>query len=254
MNRISATWWGHSTVTVEVDGRRVLTDPVVVDRLAHLRRLAPPPGAEALDADIVLVSHLHPDHFHVPSLRRLPRGTTVLVPRNGGRLLRGSGLDVDEVRPGDVASAAGIRIEATPAEHSDRRHQGSRLRGEPLGFVMRGGDGSAWYPGDTALGDHLKDVRDVDLALVPIGGWGPTLGNGHMDPLAAVEAVRQVGARRALPVHWGTFWPIGLRRWPSVYERLFRSPGRRFVDALGELAEVALPTHGQHVSWEETSG
>lgn len=253
MSDISAVWWGHSTTTVELDGRRVLTDPVFSDRLAHLRRRAPSPPAEAAEADVVVVSHLHPDHFHVPSLRRLRRGTTVLVPRNGGRLLRGARLDVDEVTPGAVASAAGLQIEATPATHSDQRHRGSRLRGEPLGFVVRGRR-SFWYPGDTALDDHIDAIRDVDLALVPVGGWGPTLGEGHMDPATAAEAVRRVAARWAVPVHWGTFWPLGLPLWPAAYRRLFRTPGRRFVEAVGARIDVTLAAHGTPLSWGRSDG
>ncbi|WP_166375980.1 MBL fold metallo-hydrolase [Aeromicrobium phragmitis] len=254
MSDVAAVWWGHATSTVELDGRRVLTDPVFADRLMHLRRRTPTPAPEALEADLVVVSHLHPDHFHVPSLRRLRRGTTVLVPRNGGRLLRGAGLDVDEVTSGTVATSTGLRIEVTPAAHSDQRHHGSRLRGEPLGFVVRGRRSSVWYPGDTALADHIDDVRDIDLALVPVGGWGPTLGKGHMDPAAAAEAVRRVGARWAVPVHWGTFWPIGMRRWASTYHRLFRMPGRRFVEAVDAGADVSLAPHGARLRWEELGG
>lgn len=245
MTELAVTWWGHSTASVEIGDVRVLTDPLLTDRLAHLRRhAAAVRREEAIEADLVVVSHLHLDHLHVPSLRGLRRGTTVLVPSGGGRLLRGLGLDVDELAPGDTGTASGVRIEATPAHHPESRFLGSRVRGAPLGFVMRGADGSVWYPGDTGLADHMDDVDDIDLALIPVGGWGPTLGEGHMGPEDAAEAVRRTGSRVAVPVHWGTFWPMGLRRTGGLFERLFRSPGQRFAD-LVEDAHTFLLGHGQ---------
>jgi len=245
MTQLAVTWWGHSTASVQLGGARVLTDPLLVDRLAHLRRHAVSVRRdEAVDADLVVVSHLHLDHLHVPSLRALGRGTQVLVPAGGGRLLRGTGLDVDEVAPGDAGTVSGVRVEATPADHPHSRFLGSRVRGEPLGFVMRGEAGSVWYPGDTALADHMNDIEDIDLALIPVGGWGPTLGEGHMGPEDAAEAVRRTGSRAAVPVHWGTFWPLGIRRSGGLFERLFRSPGQRFADLVGAATAVSL-AHGR---------
>ena len=96
-----------------------------------------------------------------------------------------------------------------------------------LGFRVSNEAGSFWYPGDTELRDDMADVEPVDLALVPVGGWGPTLATGHLDPDEAAAAVRRVGARWAVPVHWGTFWPFGLRRVARAnHERLFTTPGR----------------------------
>jgi L-ascorbate metabolism protein UlaG (beta-lactamase superfamily) len=109
---------------------------------------------------------------------------------------------------------------------------------------------SAWYAGDTDLYDDMPGaIGRVDLALVPVGGWGPSLGEGHLDPVRAAEAVRRVGARRAVPVHFGTLWPIGMD-W--LRRELFLPPGAAFaglladdpvrVDVLepGQSTEVAL--------------
>ncbi|KHL12150.1 UNVERIFIED_CONTAM: membrane protein, partial [Mumia flava] len=104
----AVTWWGHSTATVEIGGRRVLTDPVLVDRFAHLRRHSASPDASAATADLVLVSHLHLDHFHVPSLRRLAPGTVVVVPESSSGLLSGLGLDVREAVAGDRLQLCGL--------------------------------------------------------------------------------------------------------------------------------------------------
>jgi L-ascorbate metabolism protein UlaG (beta-lactamase superfamily) len=82
----------------------------------------------------------------------------------------------------------------------------------------------------------------VDLALVPVGGWGPTLADGHMPPGAAAEAVARVGARWAVPVHWGTFWPRGLRHVARANHRhLFHTPGERFVEEVRERGLTTRP-------------
>ena len=86
----------------------------------------------------------------------------------------------------------------------------------------------------------MTTVGHVDLALIPIGGWGPTLEDGHMDPVHGADAVARVGADVAIPVHWGTFWPLGLRRIAKAnHARLFVTPGERFVAALAETGSAA---------------
>src|SRR6476659_9384038 len=97
------TWIGHGTVLVDLDGVRLLTDPLLRNRVAHLQRRVPPPDAEAVrDLDAVLISHLHRDHLDLPSLRRVPRDPTLVVPRGAGRMLLRRGFtSVREVAPGD---------------------------------------------------------------------------------------------------------------------------------------------------------
>ena len=98
----------------------------------------------------------------------------------------------------------------------------------------------------------MADVTPVDLALVPVGGWGPTLGPLHMDPDEGAEAVGRVGARWAVPVHWGTFWPVALSRiTPARHTTLFVTPGPRFADALRATAPDVVPLvlrHGERTA------
>ncbi|MDF1606226.1 MBL fold metallo-hydrolase [Nocardioides sp. YIM 152315] len=247
MNDLAATWWGHASATVEIGGARVAVDPLLSDRLFHLRRHAPSPGERARAADVVLVSHLHHDHLHLPSLRRLPREAPILVPRGGERLLRSiAGDRVRPVAPGEVVEAAGVTISVLPATHDGGRGPYTRITGPPLGFRVDAGPRSFWFPGDTELRDDMREVGPVELALVPVGGWGPTLEDGHMDPVAGAAAVARVGAHVAVPVHWGTFWPLGLRRVARAnHQRLFVTPGARFVQALAEAA----PTTRAVLAW-----
>jgi L-ascorbate metabolism protein UlaG (beta-lactamase superfamily) len=235
---LTMTWWGHASATVELGDVRVAVDPLLTDQLLHLRRYAASPGEAATDADVVLVSHLHADHLHVPSLLRFGPDVPVIVPRGAEPLLaRLHPGQVRPVGPGDVLEVGGARVTVLAATHDGRRGPHSRAVGPPLGFRVDARGRSFWFPGDTELRDDMGDVGPVDLGLVPIGGWGPTLEDGHMDPVAGAAAVARVGAGVAVPVHWGTFWPYGLRRVARAnHHRLFVTPGDRFVEALTETA------------------
>jgi L-ascorbate metabolism protein UlaG (beta-lactamase superfamily) len=246
------TWWGHATVTVELGGVRVATDPLLADRLFHLRRYARSPVGRAYDADVILLSHLHHDHCHVPSLRGFPPDVPIVVPRGGERYLRGLGSrPLVPAAPGDDLAMAGLRIAVLPATHDGRRNSWSRISPPALGFRVIGGGRSFWFPGDSELRDDMNTIDPVDLALVPIGGWGPTLADGHMHPEAGALAVARVGANWAVPIHWGTFWPRGLRRMARAnHRRLFTTPGERFVKAMardGSGVKAWLAEQGERV-------
>lgn len=230
MTIVQVTWWGHSTVWVEDSGVRLLTDPVLGNRVAHLQRRRGPtprlPGAP----DAVLISHLHADHLDLASLRRLPPQVTIVVPAGaGGFLRRGLGPDPGgryvELVPGDETAVGALRVRAVPANHHGGRGPWSRHRAHAIGYTVHGA-ANTWFAGDTGLFDEMSDLGPLDLALIPVGGWGPTLGVGHLDPSGAAEAVRRSAPRHAVPIHFGTFWPVGLAR---VRPHLFAEPGARFT-------------------------
>ena len=228
---VEITWWGHATCTVEDTGTRVLTDPLFARRLAHLRRRrgAPPPP-RAAEADVVLVSHLHADHLHVPSLGRLAPGTRVLVPKGAPRAVPGlrrlSTLDIVEVAAGERVEAGRVTIEAVRAEHDGRRFPVGPHTAPALGYVVSG-EARTYFAGDTGLFDGMAEaVGEVDVALLPVGGWGPYLGSGHLDAGRAAEALARIAPRSAVPVHYGTYWPIGM---DAVRPHEFHAPGDEFV-------------------------
>ena len=240
----AVTWWGHSSMTIDLPRAKVVTDPLLSGQLYHLRRATAPPPPAAAEADRVLVSHLHHDHLHLPSLDRFDPDVPVVVPRGAPRVVKG--LDrrrLVEVAPGDAVEVAGVSVEVLPAHHSGRRSAFERGGDAPaLGFRFADATTSCWYPGDTGVRSDFADVEPVDLAAVPIGGWGPSLGDEHLDPEEAVAAVEQVGARWALAVHYGTFWPLWLRRLrPGNHRRLFVSPPQRFRQALAATGSGVVP-------------
>ena len=202
------TWIGHSTVLVELDGVRILTDPLLRNRVAHLRRVQAVDPAAAGHVDVVLISHGHYDHLDVPSLRRLDPEIPVVAPRGlGPALRRASRRRIVEVEEGEEISFGDVTVRATPAHHPGGRQLRSR---GALGFALRGSS-STYFAGDTDLFDGMAGLGPVDVALVPVWGWGPSIGPGHLDPRRAAQAVAEVQARVAVPIHWGTYRPAHQR-------------------------------------------
>lgn len=230
---IEIHWLGHATVLVE-DRARILTDPVLTPSLLHLRRRSGPvPATLTSRVDAVLVSHLHLDHLHLPSLALLDAGTPVLLPRGAGRLLRRSHLEAVEVVAGDVVRIAGAEVTVVPAVHADQRWPWSRVRGEAIGFVVRG-EGTTYFAGDTSLFPEMAEIGGaLDVALLPVGGWGPSLRGHHMGPEDAARSLSLLDPAVAVPIHYGTFWPRGIS-W--LRPHLFHEPGQGFATQAKTLA------------------
>jgi L-ascorbate metabolism protein UlaG (beta-lactamase superfamily) len=247
------SWWGHATCTVTLAGVRVLTDPVFTARVAHLHRSgAPLPPEHATHADVAVVSHLHADHLHLPSLRRLAETTRLVAPHGTAGLLARRlpelAARVEEVGPGETVQVGAVEITGTSAWHDGRRLPGSRHHGPALGFVLSTPEQVVWFAGDTGLFDAMDDIGPVDVALVPVGGWGPTLGPHHLDPEQAAEAVRRIRAQDAIPIHYGTFWPTGLRTVaPTQFRHKCPEPGRRFAASVGSSARAHVIEPGSSV-------
>jgi L-ascorbate metabolism protein UlaG (beta-lactamase superfamily) len=244
------TYVGHATVLLELEGKRLLTDPVLRRRIGPLRRHGGDPPAEVTDRiDAVLLSHLHLDHSDRRSLRRLDPQVPVLGPPGSGEFLRGAGFaSVTELAPGEAATVAGLRVEATRAEHGGRRHPLSRAEAQAIGFQVAGGR-RIYFAGDTDLFGEMKSLAPgLDLALLPVWGWGTSVGAGHLDPERAARAVALLEPRIAVPIHWGTFFPLGLARWRSEF---LRDPPQRFARLVAERApqvEVRVLSPGESTS------
>jgi L-ascorbate metabolism protein UlaG (beta-lactamase superfamily) len=260
VHALAMRFLGHSTVRLELAGRVVLTDPVLTPRVGPLRRVGPvPEPADYADTDLVLVSHLHSDHLHLPSLRRLPRTARVVVPRGAGAWVRARGVrNVEELAPGEVLSDDGLRVRGVPATHSGHRWGPRSTHGpqaRAMGHLVEGAGVRVYAAGDTDLFDGMADLGAPDIALLPVWGWGPSLGPGHLDPARAAEAVRLLRPRIAVPVHWGSLAIAGLPRTPGPagarMRRLLVEPPREFaahVAAGGAATEVLVTRPGAAVA------
>lgn len=243
---------GHSAVVIELDGVRLLTDPVTRARVGPLRRVEPVPARDRLrGVDAVLISHLHWDHLDVPSLRDLGRDTPMFVPAGAGPWMGSAGFThVREMAVGESVDVGGVLVRAVPAVHSGYRPPLGPTA-PPLGFVVRGSR-SVYFAGDTDLFDGMGRLGEpIDLALIPVWGWGPTLGRGlHLDPLRAAQSLRLIRPRAAVPIHWGTYWPHALGR---VFPERLVEPPAAFVEYAAELApdvQTAPTAVGDVVEWQ----
>jgi L-ascorbate metabolism protein UlaG (beta-lactamase superfamily) len=218
---------GHATVLIELDGVRLLTDPLLRDRVAHLRR-AVPVERQIPQVELVLVSHGHLDHLDFPSLRMLG-GSRMVAPR--GLALEMAEFDTVGVEEGDELEVGPLTIRATHAEHDGGRPPFKT--GTALGYAILGSR-RVFFAADTELFEGMTGlVDDLDLALVPIWGWGASLGRGkHLDPDTAAEAVRRLAPKVAVPIHWGTYRPFHRRS----SARFLTEPAEAFARAAAEIA------------------
>jgi L-ascorbate metabolism protein UlaG (beta-lactamase superfamily) len=233
--RASVAYVGHATVVVDLAGVKLITDPLLRNRVTHLRRAAKVDPAILRGVDAILISHIHYDHLDLPSLQRLGRELPVVVPRGAGGLVRRKGgrTNVLELGEGERAEVGAVTVHATHADHDTGRLPFG-LKADPLGFLIEGAGRSVYFAGDTDLFDGMASLAPVDVALLPIWGWGPTMGPGHMDPVRAAQAAALLGARLAIPIHWGTYYPIhlGVRGRPVFLD----TPPAVFEQALREYA------------------
>lgn len=230
MNRI--TYVGHATLLIELDGLRLVTDPLLTARVSHLTRLSAAADIDSTHLDAILLSHLHADHLHLPSLRKLGRDQLLIAPRGSASFLARHGFNrVIEIAAGETHTIGRVGIQAVPADHPARPLPG-RPRTECLGYVIHGSR-HIYFTGDTDLFEGMAAIGEsVDVALLPVWGWGPTLGVGHMNPYRAAKALELLRPSVAIPIHWGTYFPMGLR---PFLPHLLHHPPQAFAEFAARL-------------------
>jgi len=247
----TATYVGHGTVLIEIEGTRLLTDPLLRRRLGPLVRHGAAPAPEVTrDLDAVLISHLHHDHADLPSLRRLGRDVRMLVPPGSRHFFERRGFrSITELKPGETSAVGRVEVAAVEAIHPGGGRRFAR-EAEAVGFLVRGRR-DVYFAGDTDFFPAMSGLDpDLDLALLPIWGWGPNIGEGHLDPAEAARAAAALSPRLAVPIHWGTFYPLGLDR---LRPGPLRRPGDAFVSHMRELAphvETRVLSPGESTSLE----
>jgi len=254
---LRAFWIGHASVFVEIDGLRVLLDPVFAERVSPIavgpKRFHPPPIALAdlPKIDAVLISHDHYDHLDMATVQHLAaQGTRFFVPLGIGAHLERWGVplaQIEEMEWWQRKALGGVEFVCTPTRHYSGRGLGDRSATLWSSWSVLGPRHRFFYSGDTGYGTHFQEIGSrlgpFDLAFVKIGAYGPGQSwiDIHMPPEQSVQANRDVGAKRMFPVHWSTFnlayhdWDEPIRR--SVAEAR-RSNVELVTPRLGEWVDA----------------
>lgn len=257
---LRATWLGHSTVLLEIDGVRVLTDPVWGERVSPIgfvgpKRYQPVPIAIAAlpELDAVIISHDHYDHLDYPTIRELAATTEVpfITSLGVGAHLEAWGVPTERIIELDwweswVHPRKGLTLTAAPSQHFSGRVPSKRNTTLWSSFVARGSRNAVFFSGDTGLTTQYAEIRaklgPFDLIMLEVGAYHPSWGDIHLGPDNALEALALLGGGALLPVHWGTF-SLAVHDWDHPAERLLEVGPREGVQLvmprLGEVVEVA---------------
>lgn len=253
------TWFGHSTVLIELDGKKVLTDAQFSERaspstIAGPKRFHPPPLelSKLPKLDAVLVSHDHYDHLDMETVRALAKtGVTFHTGLGVGAHLRVWGVPEAQIVEHEwwqETDVGGLRIVSTPARHFSGRGV-SRDQTSWTSWALVGPSHRAYFSGDTGMTPSFAAIADklgpFDVAMLEIGQWHPTWGDIHLGPIGALDAFAMLNAKKLMPIHWATF-ELGLHSWSGPAEELYVEAAKRNVQLLtpklGQSIELDTPT------------
>jgi L-ascorbate metabolism protein UlaG (beta-lactamase superfamily) len=256
---LRATWLGHSTVLIEIDGLRVLTDPVWGRRASPLRLAGPkrfqpvPVPVKALPPlDLVLISHDHYDHLDLPTIRELAKRDVPFVTSLGvGAHLQAWGVPAERIHELDwweswTLPHADLSVTAAPSQHFSGRGLKDRNATLWSSLVLRSPHHQVFFSGDTGLTTEYATIRErlgpFDLVMLEVGAHHPTWGDIHLGPENALKALDLLGGGTLLPVHWGTF-ALAMHDWDEPAETLLslapKHGARLLMPRLGEAVEPA---------------
>jgi L-ascorbate metabolism protein UlaG (beta-lactamase superfamily) len=241
---------GHSTILIETTGVNLITDPVFRKRIFHITRTRPVfQPKETYELHAVLISHLHYDHLDIHSLKKLTENPLVLIPKGAGKLLEKNGIaPFQEIQIGDQVEIGSVKIRATYADHLNGRGP-LGAKGDCMGYLIEG-ETSIYFPGDTLLFPGMAEIsNDLDIALMPVWGWGPDLGGKHMTPIQAADALTLLKPKLAIPIHWGTYLPMGMAWMKPAFHYM---PPKIFSDHAHKVApqvDVKILDPGESITY-----
>lgn len=252
---VRVSWVGHSTMLIEIDGRRLLTDPVFSDRASPFQWLGPlrfaPPAigiAELPPIDAVLISHDHYDHLDMDAIRALDRtGVQFLVPLGVGAHLEAWGVDPDRIEEldwWDETRLAGLTLVCLPARHFSGRRGLAGNESLWASWAVIGRGARVYFSGDTSMTPDFLEIGrrygPFDIAMIEAAAYNPFWADYHLGPEQAVEAFVMLRGRLLVPIHWGTF-DLALHSWTEPMERMRRAAADRGV-------HLVIPIPGASVS------
>jgi L-ascorbate metabolism protein UlaG (beta-lactamase superfamily) len=248
------TWLGHSTVLLEIDGLRVLTDPVFGLRASPLSFAGPkrfhatPVRLDELPPlDAILLSHDHYDHLCADTMRQLARGAAPVVTSLGvGARLEALGFAPDRVHEldwGEHVDLGGLRLRATPCQHFSGRGAADRNQTLWSSWVIESSHHKVFFSGDTGLTDDFAAIGAAygpfDLVMLEVGAFHEAWGDIHLGPHNALRAFEMLRGQALLPVHWGTF-NLALHAWDEPAETLLRVAAERGHRVLTPMLGAAV--------------
>ncbi len=242
---------GHASILIEMDGVRLLTDPILRQRVFHLKRQTGNMDIKLLqNLDAVLISHAHWDHLDMPTLKLLDSKVRVIVPQGVVSLFKRAGFfGIEELPVNQTTRIGCLTVKATRSDHDGNRPL-LTSQAESIGYIVKGSQ-QIYFAGDTALFPGMADFSNsLDVALLPVWGWGPNLGPGHMNPYQAAQALRMLKPNLAIPIHWGTYYPWGLR-W--LFPNHLVDPPYEFENFAGMLApevKVKILHPGERLAYD----
>jgi L-ascorbate metabolism protein UlaG (beta-lactamase superfamily) len=260
---LRATWLGHSTVLVEIDGARVLTDPVWGDRASPMtfagpKRFHPVPAPiSALPhLDAVIISHDHYDHLDHPTILELARLDVPFFTSLGvGAHLEAWGVPAPRITELEWWESAelpcGLTVTAAPSQHFSGRSVGDRNRTAWSSFHVRGSRHAFFFSGDTGLTPEYTAIRDrlgpFDLVMLEVGAFHPAWGDIHLGPENALAAHELLGGGAFLPVHWGTF-NLAIHAWDEPPETLVQLASSSDVHlVMPRLGQPVEPSRAERI-------
>jgi L-ascorbate metabolism protein UlaG (beta-lactamase superfamily) len=267
---LRVTWLGHSTLLLELDGVRVLTDPVWGERVSPVgfagpKRFHPVPVklGELPELDAIIVSHDHYDHLDYPTMLELAKSDTPFITSLGvGAHLESWGIAPERITELDWWESAPIaggraRVWAAPSQHFSGRGPGMKNTTAWSSFVVRGERHGFFFSGDTGLTTEYARIKQqlgpFDLVALEVGAFHPAWGDIHLGPENALRAFELLGGQRFLPVHWGTF-NLAMHDWDEPAEQLL-ALGANVPLLMPELGAVIEPSRaGAPEAWWRKAG